>query len=88
MIAAVTLILRFTAGIPATILPHPNPVNTGTGLEGVPPNQSVPAVLPTGNPAFTGLLIAGGLLTTLPLVLAFLAFQKQFIPGITAGVVK
>jgi len=35
-----------------------------------------------------GMLMAGGLLTTLPLVLAFLAFQKQFIAGITAGAVK
>jgi len=35
-----------------------------------------------------GMLMAGGLLTTLPLVLAFLAFQKQFISGITAGAVK
>jgi ABC-type glycerol-3-phosphate transport system permease component len=35
-----------------------------------------------------GLLMAGGLLTTLPLVLAFLLFQKQFISGITAGAVK
>lgn len=35
-----------------------------------------------------GMLMAGGLLTTLPLVLAFLFFQKQFIAGITAGGVK
>ena len=35
-----------------------------------------------------GMLMAGGLLTTLPLVLAFLFFQKQFIAGITAGAVK
>jgi cellobiose transport system permease protein len=35
-----------------------------------------------------GILMAGGLLTTLPLVLAFLLFQKQFISGITAGAVK
>lgn len=35
-----------------------------------------------------GMLMAGGLLTTLPLVLAFLFFQKQFITGITAGAVK
>jgi ABC-type glycerol-3-phosphate transport system permease component len=35
-----------------------------------------------------GMLMAGGLLTTLPLVLAFLAFQKQFISGITAGAIK
>jgi len=33
-------------------------------------------------------LMAGGLLTTLPLVLAFLFFQKQFIAGITAGAIK
>ena len=32
--------------------------------------------------------MAGGLLTTLPLVLAFLFFQKQFIAGITAGAIK
>lgn len=35
-----------------------------------------------------GLLMAGGLLATLPLVLAFLFFQRQFIAGITAGAVK
>jgi ABC-type glycerol-3-phosphate transport system permease component len=35
-----------------------------------------------------GMLMAGGLLTTLPLVLAFLCFQKQFIAGITAGAIK
>ena len=35
-----------------------------------------------------GLLMAGGLLTTLPLVLAFLFFQRQFIAGITAGSIK
>lgn len=35
-----------------------------------------------------GMLMAGGLLTTLPLVIAFLLFQKQFISGITAGGVK
>lgn len=35
-----------------------------------------------------GMLMAGGLLATLPLVLAFLFFQKQFIAGITAGAVK
>lgn len=35
-----------------------------------------------------GMLMAGGLLATLPLVVAFLFFQKQFIAGITAGAVK
>lgn len=35
-----------------------------------------------------GMLMAGGLLTTLPLVLAFLLLQRQFIAGITAGAVK
>ena len=35
-----------------------------------------------------GMLMAGGLLATLPLVLAFLLLQKQFISGITAGAVK
>jgi len=35
-----------------------------------------------------GMLMAGGLLATLPLVIAFLFFQKQFIAGITAGAVK
>ncbi len=35
-----------------------------------------------------GMLMAGGLLATLPLVLAFLCFQKSFIAGITAGAVK
>ena len=35
-----------------------------------------------------GMLMAGGLLATLPLVLAFLFFQRQFIAGITAGAVK
>ena len=32
--------------------------------------------------------LAGGLLTTLPLVIAFLLFQRQFISGATAGAVK
>jgi ABC-type glycerol-3-phosphate transport system permease component len=35
-----------------------------------------------------GMLMAGGLLTTLPLVLAFLFFQRHFIAGITAGAIK
>ena len=35
-----------------------------------------------------GMLMAGGLLTVLPLVLAFLFFQKQFIAGITSGAIK
>jgi len=35
-----------------------------------------------------GMLMAGGLLTTLPLVVAFLLFQRQFIAGVTAGAVK
>ena len=35
-----------------------------------------------------GMLMAGGLLTTLPLVIAFLLFQRQFISGATAGAVK
>lgn len=35
-----------------------------------------------------GMLMAGGLLTTLPLVIAFLIFQKQFIAGITSGAIK
>ncbi len=35
-----------------------------------------------------GMLMAGGLLATLPLILAFLFFQKQFISGITSGAVK
>ena len=35
-----------------------------------------------------GMLMAGGLLATLPLVVAFLAFQRQFISGMTAGAVK
>jgi ABC-type glycerol-3-phosphate transport system permease component len=35
-----------------------------------------------------GMLMAGGLLSVLPLVVAFLLMQKQFIAGITAGAVK
>lgn len=35
-----------------------------------------------------GMLMAGGLVTVLPLVLAFLFFQRQFISGIAAGAVK
>jgi ABC-type glycerol-3-phosphate transport system permease component len=35
-----------------------------------------------------GMLMAGGLLATLPLVVAFLLFQKAFIEGLTAGAVK
>jgi ABC-type glycerol-3-phosphate transport system permease component len=35
-----------------------------------------------------GMLMAGGFLTALPLVVAFLLFQRQFISGVTAGAVK
>ena len=35
-----------------------------------------------------GMLMAGGLLATLPLVIAFIVFQRQFISGMTAGAVK
>jgi ABC-type glycerol-3-phosphate transport system permease component len=35
-----------------------------------------------------GMLMAGGLLATLPLLIAFVLFQRQFISGMTAGSVK
>ena len=35
-----------------------------------------------------GMLMAGGLLTTLPLVIGFLLFQRHFISGITSGAIK
>lgn len=35
-----------------------------------------------------GMVMAGGVVTTLPLVLTFLLFQRQFIAGITAGALK
>jgi ABC-type glycerol-3-phosphate transport system permease component len=35
-----------------------------------------------------GMVMAGSLLATLPLVLAFLLFQRYFIEGITAGAIK
>jgi len=35
-----------------------------------------------------GMLMAAGLLATLPLVIAFLFFQRSFIAGITAGAIK
>ena len=35
-----------------------------------------------------GMLMAGGLLTALPLVVAFVVFQRQFIAGITSGAIK
>ena len=35
-----------------------------------------------------GMLMAAGLLATLPLVVAFLLFQRHFISGVTAGAVK
>ena len=35
-----------------------------------------------------GMLMAGGMLATLPLIAAFVLLQKQFISGITAGAVK
>ncbi len=35
-----------------------------------------------------GMLMAAGLLATLPLVFAFLLFQRQFIQGMTSGAVK
>lgn len=34
------------------------------------------------------MLMAGGLLATLPLVIAFIVFQRQFMSGVTAGAVK
>ena len=35
-----------------------------------------------------GLIMAAGLIATLPLVIAFLVFQRSFISGVTAGAVK
>ena len=35
-----------------------------------------------------GLIMAGGLIATAPLVVAFLIFQRAFISGVTAGAVK
>ncbi len=35
-----------------------------------------------------GMVMAGGLLATLPLVVAFLVFQRAFISGMTAGAIK
>lgn len=35
-----------------------------------------------------GMLMAGGLLATIPLIAAFLLFQRSFISGMTAGAVK
>jgi cellobiose transport system permease protein len=35
-----------------------------------------------------GMLMAGGLLSTAPLIIAFLLFQRHFIQGITSGAVK
>jgi ABC-type glycerol-3-phosphate transport system permease component len=35
-----------------------------------------------------GMLMAAGLLATLPLVIAFVLFQRQFISGMTAGAIK
>lgn len=35
-----------------------------------------------------GMLMAAGLLATLPLVIGFLLFQRQFVQGITAGAIK
>src|SRR5207248_1973036 len=35
-----------------------------------------------------GMLMAGGLIATLPLVLAFLLFQRHFVRGITSGAIK
>ncbi|MBN2311201.1 MAG: carbohydrate ABC transporter permease [Candidatus Hydrogenedentes bacterium] len=35
-----------------------------------------------------GMVMAGGVLATLPLVVAFLCFQRSFIQGITAGALK
>ncbi|MCP4640925.1 MAG: carbohydrate ABC transporter permease [bacterium] len=35
-----------------------------------------------------GMVMAGGLLATLPLVIAFLLFQRSFIQGMTAGALK
>jgi ABC-type glycerol-3-phosphate transport system permease component len=35
-----------------------------------------------------GMVMAGGLLTVVPMVAAFLVFQRQFIAGITSGAIK
>ena len=35
-----------------------------------------------------GMLMAAGLLATLPLVLAFLVFQRSFVRGMTAGAIR
>ncbi len=35
-----------------------------------------------------GMLMAGGLLATLPLVIGFILFQRHFIAGITSGAIK
>jgi ABC-type glycerol-3-phosphate transport system permease component len=35
-----------------------------------------------------GMVMAGGLLATLPLIIAFLIFQRSFIQGMTAGALK
>ncbi len=35
-----------------------------------------------------GQIMAASLVATLPLVVAFLMFQRQFIAGITAGAIK
>jgi multiple sugar transport system permease protein len=35
-----------------------------------------------------GMVMAGGLLATLPLIIAFLIFQRAFIQGMTAGALK
>jgi ABC-type glycerol-3-phosphate transport system permease component len=35
-----------------------------------------------------GMLMAGGLLATLPLIVVFILFQRHFISGITTGAIK
>jgi multiple sugar transport system permease protein len=35
-----------------------------------------------------GMLMAGGLLTALPLVIAFILFQRHFVSGLTTGAIK
>jgi ABC-type glycerol-3-phosphate transport system permease component len=42
----------------------------------------------TYDPQSAGVLMAASLVVSLPAILAFLAFQKQFIDGLTAGASK
>jgi ABC-type glycerol-3-phosphate transport system permease component len=52
------------------------------------PAESRPASIGSVGEAAAGLLMAGTLLSTLPIIILFIAMQREFVSGITLGAVK